>query len=73
MSKKKNKNLRKRDRKRREKSLINLDLEGYTDPEQRRRCKEYLEASMERLKEYSINIKRDKNDPKWEYSSGMKF
>ena len=60
------KNLRKRDKKRREKSLIEMDLENAPDPERR---KEYLKASIERLEEYSINIKRDKDDPKWEYSS----
>ncbi len=68
MPKKNNKlkNLRKRDKKRREKSLINIDLEDAPDPERR---KGYLKASIERLEEYSINIKRDKNDPKWEPSS----
>ncbi len=68
MPKKNNKlkNLRKRDKKRREKSLIEMDLENAPDPERR---KEYLKASIERLEEYSINIKRDKDDPKWEYSS----
>ena len=60
------KNLRKRDKKRREKSLIEMDLENAPDPERRR---EYLKASIERLEEYSINIKRDRNDPKWEFSS----
>ncbi len=70
---KNNKKLRKRSKKRKEKSLIDLDLEEYTDPEQRKRAKEYLEASIKRLKEYSVNIKRDKSDPKWEHSSGEKF
>ena len=70
---KKNKKLRKRSKKRKEKSLIDLDLEGYTDTEQRTRAKEYLEASIKRLKEYSVNIKRDKNDPLWECSNGQKF
>ena len=70
---KNNKKLRKRSKKRKEKSLIDLDLEGYTDPEQRRRSKEYLEASIKRLKEYSVNIKRDKSDPKWEHDNRQKF
>lgn len=65
-NKNKLKNLRKRDKKRREKSLIEMDLENAPDPERRR---EYLKASIERLEEYSINIKRDRNDPKWEFSS----
>ena len=72
MKKKKNKskNLRKRIKKRREKSLIKLDLENAPDPERR---KEYLKASIERLKEYSENIKRDRDDPKWEQSSYQKY
>ena len=65
-NKNKLKNLRKRDKKRRKKSLIEMDLENAPDPERRR---EYLKATIERLEEYSINIKRDKDDPKWEYSS----
>lgn len=60
------KNLRKRNKKRREKSLMEMDLENAPDPERRR---EYLKASIERLEEYSKNIKRDKDDPKWEFSS----
>lgn len=68
MPKKNNKlkNLRKRVKKRKEKSSIEMDLENAPDPERR---KEYLKASIERLEEYSKNIKRDRNDPKWEYSS----
>ncbi len=72
MNKKKNKlkNLRKRIKKRKEKSLMNIDLEGSPDPERR---KEYLKASMERLEEYSENIKRDPSDPLWEASSEEKY
>ncbi len=67
MSKKnKAKKLRNRIKKRREKSLIDVDLEDAPDPERRRA---YLKASMERLDEYAINIKRDRDDPLWESSS----
>jgi len=71
MSKKnKSKNLRKRIRDRRKKSLIDIDLQGAPDPERRRA---YLKASMERLEEYSVNIKRDRSDPLWEPSSQEVF
>ncbi len=68
--KNKSKNLRKRIKKRREKSLIDMDLEDAPDPERR---KAYLKAAKERLEEYSINIKRDKSDPLWEPSSQEVF
>jgi len=71
MSKKnKYKKLRKRSQKRREDNLMKIDLENAPDPERR---KEYIKAAMERMEEYSINIKRDKDDPKKEYSSYEKF
>lgn len=53
-NKNKSKNLRKRVRKRKDKSLIDNDLEGALDPERR---KKYIEASLERLEEYSKSIK----------------
>ncbi len=72
MSKNNNKlkKLRKRTKRRRERSLMKLDLEDAPNPERR---KEYLKAAIERLEEYSKNIKRDRNDPKWEHSSYEKY
>lgn len=49
-----NKNLRKRIRDRRKKSLMDIDLEGAPDPERR---KEYIKAAEESLVEYSKSIK----------------
>ena len=45
---------------------IKEDCKDAPDPERR---KEYLIAAYERLEEYAKNIKRDRSDPKWEYSS----
>lgn len=64
------KNKQKKLIKSRKNRLKRLNPELY---EQKRREGEYLKASIERLNEYSINIRRDKNDPLWEYSSEEKF
>ena len=51
-------------KKRRERALKKNNPEGY---ERKKREEEYLKASVKRLKEYDVNIKRDKSDPLWEY------
>ena len=50
--------------------IIEEDCKDAPDPERR---KIYLEAAYVRLKEYAENIKRDRSDPKWEYSSREEF
>ena len=61
--KNKNKNKINSGKKRRARALKKKDPEEY---ERLKRQEEYLKASIERLNEYAVNIKRDKDDPLWE-------
>lgn len=70
MSKKNHKSRVDKYQKRKENILFEIDLADAPDPERR---KEYLKASLQRLKEYSENIKRDKSDPKWEADNNGKM
>lgn len=49
---------------------IEADCVDAPDPERRR---QYLIAAYDRLEEYAINVKRDKDDSLWEPSSSEKY